>query len=223
MAASIHQPGSYLQYVQSKYAHLLVDENYILDKMRHISKYNKDDLVFGKIVSEHDREQLGLFRLKNYQQKKPYMLNELDQYGLDEYDAKSTIYAAWLNHEMIASIRLGRSPFESNCFLPDETLKNFLGANYKNEYLEWTRLLIQPEHRIPGLLPALIIYAGIKTLAQQDYHHYFGYSTLIVKRLFSRFQLSQQSLEFTIPKRGKQTYILLKGDFAFDFLNVLNT
>ena len=218
--ACLHQQNN-LQYLLNNFSHLLDDEKYIRNKICHISQYKKDDLIFGKITSKKERDELGVFRLNNYWKKKPYMLNELDQQGFDSYDDQGSIYAAWLNNEMIASIRLCYSPFESNHFLSDTALKNFLGDHYQNEYLEWTRLLIRPNHHIPGLLRALIIYAGIKTLQERHYHKYFGYSTPIVKRLFSRFQLSHQLLEFKIPKRGNQIYTLLKGDFAVDFLNLL--
>src|SRR5579862_7285216 len=103
----------------TEYFHLLTDENYIQDKIRQISRYDKDDLVFGKIVSEQEMKQLGKFRLKNYNQKKTYMLKVLNQDGLDTHDYQSKIYAAWLNNEMIASIRLCHSTFESSHYLPD--------------------------------------------------------------------------------------------------------
>lgn len=217
----IYNNNIYFQNVQKKYSHLLINEGFILKNIHRISKYNGPHLSFGIVSSDEEWRQLGIFRLQNYNHTKSYMLNEINENGLDQLDDLGTIYAAWLNNEMIASIRLCRYPFESNVLLQDETLKHFLGHGYRDEYLEWTRLLIKPHRLITGLLPAIITYAGMRTLANQSYHKYFGYSTMVVKRLFSRFQLSNQSLAFTIPKRGTHQYTLLKGDFAFDFLNVM--
>ncbi|RDI48649.1 hypothetical protein [Aquicella lusitana] len=177
-------------------------------------------LFFGKLTTNDEWNQLGRFRRANYASKKPYMVAELDEKGLDRFDNSSIIYAAWLRDEMVASIRLCAYPFESCQFIESEKLRHFLGDHYQTQYLEWSRLLVSHTTALPRLLPAIIIYAGMQTLATSDYHHYFGYSTPVVKRLFSRFLLSNGSLEFTIPHRGGHPYHLLKGDFLEDFIHL---
>ncbi len=201
--------------MKQKYSAL--DDEYIMKMAKQVSRYDGNELIFSQITSNHEWEQLGLFRLKHYAHKNTYMLTELNKHGFDKYDLDSKVYAARFNGNIIATIRLLEYPFETNYFINDDALSQFLGPQYRKEYVEWTRLLIQPNSPVKFILPALLIYAGMKTLTSYLPHKYFGYSTLTVKRLFSRFQLSNEKLTFTIPRRGEQAYTLLKGDFISDF------
>jgi hypothetical protein len=178
---------------------------------------DRSNLHFSKITTEEDWFQLGQFRKNNYHYRKSYISLELDNNGIDSFDSNSLVYASWLNNKIAASIRLCPTPFESSRFIPSNKLEEFLGPDYQNVYLEWTRLLVAPTIKIPFFLNALIIYSAIKTMTTYCYQKYFGYSTPIIKRLFSRFQMENKVLEFKIPHRGSHSYYLFKGCFMNDY------
>jgi len=172
------------------------------------------------VTSQEDMKLVGSFRLNSYALKKSYMLNSLGADGLDELDDKSMVFAAWANNQIIATVRLCAYPFETSEFVEKKTLYEFLGDNYVDNYLEWSRLLVNPAIKNPRILPSLILYAGTHILETTNYSHYFGYSTPIVRKLFSRFGIASIALNFKIPSRGEHQYYLLKGNFLNSFLHV---
>jgi N-acyl-L-homoserine lactone synthetase len=174
-------------------------------------------IQFRNIKTPEEWLQLGAFRKRGYQARKPYMVAELHDDGKDSFDAHGLVYSAWWQDEMVASVRLCPHPFESESLMSRVQLESLLGENYQANYLEWTRLLISEKINMPYLLNALIIYAGMQTLATSHYQHYFGYSSLLVRRLFRQFKLSNDNLGFTIPHRGNHQYVLFKGNFLEDF------
>ncbi len=201
-----------------------LNENFIQLFSKSIIQHPKsDDIQFGKISSDEEWRQLGQFRQKNYQAKKPYMMTELNEDGKDCFDAHGQVYAAWLHDEMVASVRLCPHPFETEKLLTLDRVESLLGKNYRKDYLEWTRLLISAEIKMPYLLNALIVYAGMQTLATTHYRYYFGYSTLLVRRLFRHFKVTNTNLGFNIPHRGNHQYILFKGSFLEDMYSLMNS
>lgn len=202
---------------------LILNENYINQSALSIIKHaTVEGVSFGNIQNDAQWKKLGKFRRHCYQQLKPYMLHELNDQGFDAYDGHGYVYVAWLKGEIIASVRLCQFPFETTRYIQPDILKQFLGPRFQSEYLEWTRLLIHPKIRIPYLLNALIVYAGMQTVYKSSFQKYFGYSTPMVKRLFSRFQISNNTLDFSIPQRGAHIYKLLKGDFVEDCRNFIS-
>ncbi len=174
------------------------------------------------VTSQEDLEKVGQFRLKAYEFKKPYMVNALDSKGLDILDNSSKVFAAWINNQVVATVRLSHFPFESSDLIDPQILQEFLGQDYQNQYLEWSRLLINPEIKSTALLPSLIYFAGMHILKIDGYPYYFGYSTPIVRKLFSRFGISSRQVNFTIPSRGEHKYYLLKGSFFESFMHLQN-
>lgn len=179
-------------------------------------------LQFSRVSTSSELARLGRFRLHHYPSKKSYMLAALNQYGLDHFDEQADIYVATIRNEIVASIRLCQNPFETEQFIHSDVLAAFLGEDYQAKYLEWSRLLVNHQADKPRLLQALIVYAGLNALASGSKHHYFGYSTGLVKRLFRRFKLSDQAHEFVIPERGDHHYYLIKGDFVTDLHHLMN-
>lgn len=171
-------------------------------------------LRFSIITSPAEWQELGRFRREGYAAKKPYMMNELDDKGLEEYDARGTTYAAWLGNRIVGSIRLCPFPYEVNNYIDEQTLTQFLGQGYRQEYMEWTRLLIAPNTTVPHLLHSLVIYAARMALETTPYQKYVGYCTPLTRRLFARYHLTDENIQFSIPQRGSHHYILFKGDFA---------
>lgn len=174
-----------------------------------------------RVTTEKERQDVNELRLKVYGNNLPYMISQLDEAGQDSFDEHSFIFAAWFEDRIVASVRLTPYPYESLSFLSHAQLETFLGAKWKSEFLEWSRLMVDNALIVKGLMRQLIIYAGLHTLKYTSYTHYFGYSRPVVRRLFSGFQLSKEKLIFNIPKRGAHEYELLKGSFIQDYEKVL--
>lgn len=175
------------------------------------------NIRISRVISDADMQAVTDLRLKIYENNLPYMINQLNENGQDNYDQCSYIFAAWYENQIAASIRLTPHPYESLTFLPSEKLENFLGSSWQTDYLEWSRLMVDSTLQVKGLMRQLIIYAGIYTLQHTAYTHYFGYARPIVKRLFSGFKLAKEKLVFNIPNRGEHDYELLKGSFIDDY------
>lgn len=186
---------------------------------KHIININKlefKNIEFSKVTTKNEWESIVNLRLKVYHKKNRYLLDEMKS-GVDNYDSRSYIYAAWINAQPVATIRLTPYPFETLKFISEPNLANFLGENYHADYLEWTRLLVDYSVKIDHLMPVLVTYAGIRTLIETEYRNYFGYTKPIMRKLLSKFYISNRTIEFTIPSRQGNNYQLLKGNFAKDF------
>lgn len=192
----------------------------IINKILNIPDH--DGLRFGKVETTFDWQAVMAFRLKMYDQTVKYMLNELNAQGSDAYDSHSLIFAVWKNDSVIATIRLTHKPFETMQFLSAQQLNKFLGEKWGN-YLEWTRLLIDSSCKIPKLLPALTVYAGLTILATTNYNYYFGYTRPLIRKILSRFQIAEDSMQFSVPNRGEHSYYLLKGNFLNDYNHLVKT
>lgn len=173
-------------------------------------------LRFNEVKTPAEWSKVIDLRLKVYQKTNQYMLNELVS-GTDEYESRSSVYAAWIGDAPVATIRLTPYPFETTKYIEEEKLIQFLGEDYRETYLEWSRLLVDPDNKIMRLMPALIVYAGMQALIKSHYKKYFGFTKPIVRRLMQKFCIAGDTLEFSIPSRENNHYLLLKGDFLTDF------
>jgi hypothetical protein len=181
----------------------------------------QDKLYFTEVNTIGEWSKVIDLRLKIYQKTNQYMLNELTS-GTDSYDARSSIYAAWIGDVAVATIRLTPFPFETMKYINEEKLMQFLGHDYKETYLEWSRLLVDPDTKNIQIMPALLIYAGMKALTNSHYKRYFGYTKPLVRRLMQKFCIENDMLEFSIPSRNNNKYLLLKGNFLRDFWNLVD-
>lgn len=182
-----------------------------------IANIKNREVRFSIAESDREKQEIGQFRLASYAMTHRYMLNELDERGFDAYDHHGKLYAIWIDGKVNATIRLCEMPFESTNFVSDQQMQAFLGNKYQSNYVEWSRLLINAENKAWRLLPAMLVYAGLHTLATTSYQYYFGYSKPIVKRLFRKFNIENDGMTFPIPHRGEHNYFLLKGNFLNDY------
>lgn len=176
-------------------------------------------LRFRQVSSPEDWADVRNFRLQQYAIARPYMLGELDSTGGDDLDARSFVYAAWLDAQPVATIRLTPYPAETQRYVARAHLDRFLGEDWPNRYLEWSRLLIA-RTGIEQLLTGLLVFACLNVFSQTDYTGYFGYASTRVTPVFRRFSMTADSFLFTIPNRGEHQYNMLKGDFATDWMRV---
>lgn len=179
------------------------------------------DVRFSEVKTDQEWNQIFDLRVKVYQSTNPYMLNELTA-GKDSDEERSSVYAVWFKDVPIATIRLTPYPFETLKYVEEKQLGAFLGEDYKENYLEWTRLLVDHDFKIPHVMPALLAYAGMKVLTGSGHQKYLGYTKPIIRRLMKKFNIDSETLEFTIPSRENNRYLLLKGDFYNDFNALAN-
>jgi N-acyl-L-homoserine lactone synthetase len=172
---------------------------------------------FDQIRTPEEWRALGRFRLNMYQKSNLYMLNELDADGFDEFDKHSLVFAAWQGDKIVATTRLTPYPFETINYIDNEKLSEFLGQSYRDEYLEWSRLIVDSVPKLPKLLSELIVYAGLIAMSKTSYTRYFGYTKPVVQRLLSGFMIAEDRMRFTIPGRGDHAYCLIKGKFINDY------
>jgi N-acyl-L-homoserine lactone synthetase len=179
-------------------------------------------LSFREATTSEDLQQVYQFRIQQYAGALPYMLDELNDQGVDDFDHHSYTFGAWWNDRVVGSIRLTPHPFETPRYVAEGHLAGFLGEQWRSEYLEWTRLLIDASAPIRRLMPALIVFAGIQALTRTAYRRYFGYASTKVARLFRRFALTESEHRFSIPRRGPHGYVMLKGEFTQSLHHLLD-
>lgn len=177
---------------------------------------NNEKVVFSEIKTRDEFEKVLQLRLKVYAHSNAYLLQELNA-GQDDFESRSVVYAAWVNDQPIATIRLTPYPFETLRHLDELSLAQFLGDDYKTDYLEWSRLLVDSDFHDHRVMPALLIYAGMKVLTSSTYTQYFGFTKPVVRRLFRKFNIQNEIKSFSIPSRDNNDYHLLKGSFLEDF------
>lgn len=180
-------------------------------------------LEFRQATSKEDLRQVYQFRVQQYAHALPYMLDELNDEGMDDFDHHSYTFGAWWNDRVVGSIRLTPHPFETPSHVAEGQMAEFLGEKWRSQYLEWTRLLVDASAPIRRLMPALIVFAGIHVLNQTTYRRYFGYSTTTVARLFRRFAFTESAHRFSIPRRGSHSYVMLKGEFTQSLCHLLDS
>jgi N-acyl-L-homoserine lactone synthetase len=180
-------------------------------------------LSFREATSNEDLQQVYQFRIQQYAQALPYMLSELNDEGVDDFDHHSYTFGAWWNDRVVGSIRLTPHPFETPSYVAEGHMAEFLGEQWRSQYLEWTRLLVDPSAPIRRLMPALIVFAGVQALTRTTYRRYFGYASTKVARLFRRFAFTASEHRFSIPRRGPHSYVMLKGDFTQSLHHLLDT
>lgn len=84
-------------------------------------------LSFREATSREDLCQVYQFRIQQYARALPYMLNELNDEGVDDFDHHSYTFGAWWNDRVVGSIRLTPHPFETPRYVPEEHMAAFLG------------------------------------------------------------------------------------------------
>lgn len=177
-------------------------------------------LSFDEVHSADAWDEVKRFRLEQYRKALPYMLDELGPDGADDIDPRSCTFAARWNGAVVATIRLTPHPFETSRYVPEDVVAGFLGAGWRDDYLEWSRLLADRDAPVRGLASSVIAFAGLRALSSTPFHRFFGYATPQVMRVYEKFNVATHPETFSIPRRGPQRYVLLKGDLmeALDHL-----
>jgi hypothetical protein len=171
-------------------------------------------LSFDQVQAPGAWDEVKRFRLEQYRKVLPYMLEELGPDGSDDIDARSSTFAARWNGDVVATIRLTPHPFETSRYVPDGVIAGFLGSRWREDYIEWSRLLVDGAAPVRGLASSLIAFAGLHALSSTQFRGFFGYATTEVQRVYAKFGIATHPETFSIPRRGPQRYVLIKGNFV---------
>lgn len=174
-------------------------------------------LRFGE-VSLREWPAVRRMRRRVYEDSLPSLLRELDAYDQDRYDAHSFLFAAWIDDEPVATVRLTTFPFETLRHVDPAVMDRYLGADWEQDYIEWGRLALDRAYRGRRLMPALATYAGLRLVTETPYYKYLGYSRVTVRARLRGFRFLDDSFTFRIPERGDHDYALLRGDARRDLL-----
>lgn len=178
-----------------------------------ISGEAKHNIRFCEVTTEEDWRAVRALRQRWYPVLLPYLTNVLDADGSDRHDRHSFVYGAFINNRAVATIRATSYPYESLDYVDETRLANYLGGNWKTDYIEWGRLLVDPQFAKMRLTQGLITYAGLRLFTLTPYRAYFGYSKPAVRDLLSSLPFDREGLQFKIPSRGNHHYVLFRGDF----------
>src|SRR5512143_2274960 len=75
-------------------------------------------LHFSRVSSPEELREVGQFRRRFYANvASSYLLAELDEHGLDEYDTRSFVYAARMDGRIVGTVRGVPQPFEMERYL----------------------------------------------------------------------------------------------------------
>lgn len=188
---------------------------------RVVRKPRGETLRFGLVKTPEELAQVGQMRLRVYQSKLPYLLQELSADGTDAYDAHSFVFAVWRGEQVVATLRATRYPFETLRYVPEPELGRWLGGDWKNETLEFGRLLADAGPGFGRLTAAMLSYAGVYVNGLTTYRKCFGYSRPHVHQSFNRFRRDTNPLSFQIPHRGTHAYVLVKTEFLKGLLHAI--
>jgi hypothetical protein len=177
-----------------------------------VQKPRSERLRFGLVREPEELAAVGRMRLRVYQAKLPYLLQELSADGTDAYDAHSFVFAAWRGDKVVATVRATRYPYETLRYVPEQEFSQWLQDGWNTDYLEWGRLLVDTSEGLNRVTPALITYAGLHLHWLTPYRKAFGHTRPHAKRSFDLFRMDVSSLTFRIPHRGEHSYLLVKGD-----------
>lgn len=181
----------------------------------------KEFITLSVIETEQQYEAVKKFRVSAYDAMDiPYTRFLINDDGSDSHDDRSIIFAAWLGHRVIATIRLTAWPFEICSYLEDSRVSRVMAPDWKNESLEFSRLVVSKSERVRNLGRVISAYAVFYAAIYSKYKRYVGYAKPAIKKSVLHFEFDDNNIIFLIPNRGRQEYLFLSGSFDSDLMAV---
>lgn len=183
---------------------------------------SEKNIIIKQVVSSKELADVTAARDRFYKQRRNYLASvftiNTDSDDLDQY---SYIYAAYnSDNEIVGTIRLKPHNYEIDQYIDEKTLESFLDKDFRKDYLEISRLVLDQKYTRTGLTEALITYAGLMTSLLTNYTRYFAYARPEIKDSSFNFLFDSGSLVFNIEDRGLHNYELFKGSFTKDFSRI---
>lgn len=166
-------------------------------------------------IEPRELPELGEFRMRTYlKTDNQYLLDSLNESGLDALDERSFVYVARIDGELVGTLRATPAPFEVERYVPRARIEQSLGQSL-DRHVEISRMLVAPSMAGQGLGTALAGFCGVHLLTHTRYRGYLAYVRLPASELP---EPADRALRFQIPARGSHAYTVVAGSIGLDTL-----
>jgi len=180
-----------------------------------------NDIVIRQIVDNDELYLLSEARKNIYKKHASYFSQFYnDDYYIDEKDYSSFLFACYYQGDIIGTQRIATHPFEVSKFIQHKDLCRFLGEDYQQTYIEFSRLAVNSDLGLgKGVAHALNVVAGILVSMSIKKSKYITYSKPKLKREAADF--GSDVIAFTIKERENEQYELYKSDILMGLSKLL--
>lgn len=176
-------------------------------------KCQSDKVKVRQVITDAQFSELSRARIRLYGQRKKYYETLFGgAVGLDEYDLKSYVFAFYYDDEIIGTQRITPHPHEAGKYIERELLKRFVGQSYVHDCVEFSRLIVDKNSPVKGVVDALASTGGSLVALNTDFSKYITYVKPRLTGKFSSFSFDPACIYFQIKERGDHHYALYKGD-----------
>jgi hypothetical protein len=172
-----------------------------------------DKITIRQVVTEQDFSDLSKARIRMYGQRDDY-LSSMYRNGntIDDRDLSAYVFACYLDGEIIGSQRLTPQKFEVKQYIDNEALVAFLGVDYNEHYVEFSRLVADKNSGVKGVANALVMVSAAIVILTTKYNRLISYSRPKVDMQIKAFSIDNEIIRFNIKERNNNEYILYKKD-----------
>lgn len=176
-----------------------------------------ENIIFRQILTEDDFLFLSHERKRIYESRDSYEhfqdIYKSDLY-LEEQDFNSYIFICEYEGRILGIQRISDNDFSIVNYLSNSEISSFLGENYSEEYLEFSRLAVEKRCPIKRLSSYMGLFSGSLVFISS---HYCNYTTFSKTRLKPKqLSLDENAMPFTMDGNENDTYLLLKGSMLKD-------
>ncbi|WP_439886113.1 hypothetical protein ACSX1C_10655 [Pseudomonas sp. MBLB4123] len=166
-----------------------------------------------QLVTPAELEVLSQARLRLYaQRKKYYELLFGSTRAVDEIDSRSYVFACYYDDQIIGTQRVTPFPHEAGRYIDAAALNDFLGTDYAQDHVEFSRLIVDKTAPVKRVVDALACTAGSLVALNTPCRNYITYVKPRLQERFSQFSFDREALLFQIEERGDHRYALFKGN-----------
>lgn len=176
------------------------------------NKLSSKNVKIRQAVSPSDFQKVSEARIRMYSQRKRYYQTLFgDSTGLDEVDYRSFVFYLMDGDKIVGVHRVTPAPYEVSKYIPGEMLTSFIGLDYKEHYVEFSRLVVDKDFHMEGAVQALGCTVSALITINTQFSKYITYAKPRLKE--SSFDMiGDDGLYFEIPERGAHIYSLYKGN-----------
>ena len=180
-----------------------------------------NELKIRQIIAKEDLKTLSKARKRMYGQREEYFSSLYEgEYLIDEMDLNSYLFACYYKGEIIGIQRAAHFPFEVANHINAHELTKFLGKNYKDDVIEFSRLVVDKATKVKGLANVLGFVTGSLVAIHTGIDQYITYSKPQLKRQSVSFD--EEYLPFHIVSREEIKYELYKGSLTKNINSIFN-
>jgi hypothetical protein len=181
------------------------------------------DITIRQVVTNEDFSKLSDARIKMYGQRDGYLMSMYPNgKATDESDLNSYVFACYLKGEIIGSQRVTPVNYEVKKYIDEDTITNFLGDDHHDNYVEFSRLVVDKSARVRGAANAIVLVAGAIIALTTKYSRLVSYSKPKVDMQMKAFSIDDETIRFKIEERENNEYILYKKDMLEQLQTLFN-